>query len=181
MTPSTENIRARLAKIKALADSGIPGERENAAHLLESLLKKYGLTEADLSTEETDDILLAYETEFEKTLCTQIVGFVTGSSKIPYAKLRKGKKKYLVIEATPVQAAEINTLWDHYLSAYRTSAHDHLLAFIHAHKIFPESSRVSRADLTKQELEDMLRAMKMADGITQSPAPKKRLPTNTRR
>lgn len=175
MSTPQENIRDRLTKIKRLAESGMPGERENASRMLDALLKKYRLTEADLFSDERIDILLAYESELEKLLITQVVGFVTGENRIPYSRVKKGKKLFIEVEATAIQAAEIQLLCDHYLAAYRESAREHLSAFIQANSIFPESCRVDASQLSKDEIKEMLRRIKMAEAITPSPAPRKRL------
>ena len=38
-----------IKKVKALANRGVGGEKEDAAKLLEKLMKKYGIEEADIS------------------------------------------------------------------------------------------------------------------------------------
>lgn len=46
-----ERIISRLAKMKALADGGVGGERENAARLLEEVAAKYGISLDDIVPE----------------------------------------------------------------------------------------------------------------------------------
>ena len=40
-----------LKKVKALAEHGVGGEATNAAEILERMMKKYGITEAELGEE----------------------------------------------------------------------------------------------------------------------------------
>lgn len=44
----------KILKVKALAERGASGERDNATKLLQSLMKKYGITESDLYSDEKD-------------------------------------------------------------------------------------------------------------------------------
>ncbi len=44
----------KILKVKALAERGASGERNNATKLLQSLMKKYGITESDLYSDEKD-------------------------------------------------------------------------------------------------------------------------------
>ncbi|MBQ7251462.1 MAG: hypothetical protein IJS32_02545 [Kiritimatiellae bacterium] len=47
-----EKIISRLSKMKALADGGVGGERENAARLLEEVAAKYGIELDDIVPDE---------------------------------------------------------------------------------------------------------------------------------
>ena len=54
---------AILKKLKALADRGEGGERENAAALLEKLMQKYGISEEELNREREQDYFFSYSQE----------------------------------------------------------------------------------------------------------------------
>lgn len=45
------NKKELLKKIKALADSGVGGEKENAQKILAGLMKQYDISEEELSEE----------------------------------------------------------------------------------------------------------------------------------
>lgn len=49
-----QQIIDRIMKVKALADRGVAGERIAAQQLLETLMKKYKIDEADLNIEKKD-------------------------------------------------------------------------------------------------------------------------------
>ena len=62
-----------IQKLKALSERGIAGEKENATKLLEKLMKKYGITEADLKNEDTKVVSIALRTDAEKIICIQLL------------------------------------------------------------------------------------------------------------
>ena len=55
-----ENILARLAKMKALAERGAAGERDNAARLMESVAAKYGIDLDAVGAEAESDHPVAF-------------------------------------------------------------------------------------------------------------------------
>ena len=61
-----------MLKIKALADRGVGGEAETAAALLDRLMDKYGVTEADLSDDVKELHEFRYSKPFEDKLIIQI-------------------------------------------------------------------------------------------------------------
>jgi len=67
-----------LKKLKALAERGESGERENAAAQLEKLLKKYGISEEELERDAEKRCFFKYSQETERRLLMQIVYSVTG-------------------------------------------------------------------------------------------------------
>jgi len=176
MSKPDETIRDRLAKIKRLAESGSPGERENAARLLDALLKKHKMTAADLASDETVEFWIDVQNEQELSLVVQIFGLVTQQTRVNYLT-PKGRRNRIILEATRVQSIEIKELCAHYLPAYRESANDHLRAFMSANNLYPQSCVRNPSELTPGELAAILRAHDMAHAIRPTPAPKKRLPT----
>ena len=71
-----------LRKIKALAEHGVDGEAENAAVMLDRLMKKYGVTEADLDDEKVEEFSFRWKYPYEDRLLAQIVFMVIGLSLI---------------------------------------------------------------------------------------------------
>ena len=56
-----------LLKLKALAERGTGGEKENAEKSLQRLMKKYGFTDADLGDAENQSVHWSkYETQTER-------------------------------------------------------------------------------------------------------------------
>lgn len=61
-----------LKKLKALADNGVGGERENAQAMLDKLLAKYDISAEALSDDEVSDHGFTYHSDFERRLLSQL-------------------------------------------------------------------------------------------------------------
>jgi hypothetical protein len=175
MSKPDETIRQRLEKIRRLAESGSPGERENAARLLDAFLKKYKMTQTELTSDELVEFWIEVQNEHELSLVIQIVGFVTQQTKVDYL-VPKNTRDHLLLEATLVQSIEIQELCAHYLPVYRQSAKDHLRAFMSANNLHPKACIRNPSELTPDEIDAIARAHDMAHAIKPTPAPKKSLP-----
>jgi hypothetical protein len=176
MSRPNETIRDRMEKIKRLAESGSPGERENASRLLDALLKKHNMTAADLTSDELVEFWIDVQNENELSLVIQIVGFVIQQARVHYLA-PKNNRDCIFLETTRIQSIEIQELCAHYLPAYRESAKDHLRAFMSANSLHPKACIRKLSDLTPDELAAIARAHDMSHAIKPTPAPKKRLPT----
>ena len=69
---------ALLKKIRALAEHGVGGEAENAEKLLARMMKKYGISEAELDEETRVRHDFTYHGIEEKKILRQVVYKVTG-------------------------------------------------------------------------------------------------------
>ena len=69
---------ALLKKIRALAEHGVGGEAENAEKLLARMMKKYGISEAELDEETRIRHDFTYHGGEEKKILKQVVYKVTG-------------------------------------------------------------------------------------------------------
>ena len=49
-----EELLQRLERVKALAERGVGGEKENAEALLNRLMAKYGISEEDIETPQSE-------------------------------------------------------------------------------------------------------------------------------
>ena len=69
---------ALLKKVRALAEHGVGGEAENAEKLLARMMKKYGISEAELDEETRVRHDFTYHGGEEKKILKQVVYKVTG-------------------------------------------------------------------------------------------------------
>lgn len=174
MQNSPETIREKLAAIKRLADQGVDGERENASRMLESLLKRYSLTEEDLVMEkETDTFQLKYKTPQEMTLALQIIGYVKNQSTVEY--WNHPKTKAVIVKCSPRQAVELNELYGHYLKAWRSSLDEFMSAFISANGLVPEAAYHQASDFSIEDLMRIRRRHQLAENIIPTPPTRKQL------
>lgn len=67
-----EDLLERIRAVKALADRGERGEKENAQALLEKLMQKYSVTEADLEVERIETAWFSYHEELERRILNQV-------------------------------------------------------------------------------------------------------------
>lgn len=77
------NKEELLKKIKALADRGVDGERENAQAILYRLMEQYGISEAEIEEDRRETAWFSYSQETERRLLNQIIYMVTGKSAFP--------------------------------------------------------------------------------------------------
>ena len=75
---TADKMRKKLAKLKALAENGVGGEKETAMRLYAELCIKYGITEEETDFEEIETRFFTYKTELEEKLLCQIFYKVTG-------------------------------------------------------------------------------------------------------
>lgn len=167
-----------LKKIKALADSGsTPGERAAAARKLAQLLEQSGIDVSELLEEEPQFYHLVIKgrmTDIEFKLAVQVYGHIIDqSSKLRIHYYDKKRRKDLGYFATPLQHLRMQILFPHYLQAFRDQLEQFMTAFIHANHIFPETpgKKDDREDLTDEELENIARMLRMAQGIKPTPPP----------
>lgn len=160
-------ITKLLTKIKSLAEQGLGGEKIEAEKLLAKLLKKYNLSEADLGSEELQELELTFKGKEEETLLLQICYKVFGNldtttSKVYRYKYGKGSRNTKLIECTPSQAAQIVLYYDFYRELWKQEKAKLLEAFIQKHSLFGKSSGEG-VELSPEELKDLYKRMGALD------------------
>ena len=135
----TDDLRSKLLKVKALADTGSAGEREAARAILCRLASKHGLTEFGLSEEPKQQYKFSYENKYEKRILIQIYAKITKQSTIRYRYPNNGSKRILVT-LTPDQYQEMKKLYGVYRKAFQKQlervAAGLIDAFIHKHDLW---------------------------------------------
>ena len=105
---------ALLKKIRALAEHGVGGEAENAEKLLARMMKKYGISEAELDEETCVRHNFTYHGGEEKKILKQVVYKVTGGYTYELVYTASGRKvrTQLGADCTPAEKVEIEYLFD---------------------------------------------------------------------
>ena len=161
-----EELLERIKAVKALADRGERGEKENAQALLEKLMQKYGVTEADLELERVETVFFPYHDELERRILIQVIFSVTG--KPPFGCVGGGtgrKRKKYGADCTAAQRLEIEFKHDFFYTAAKKEFEVFLYAFFNKNCISPPETIVPpkyKEDLTEEELRTMKRAAIMA-------------------
>lgn len=154
-------------KIKALADKGEPGEKENAEAKLKLIMSKYGIKEEMLSDDVLDMFCLNIEKEFERMILHQL----TGQHKVKmYGKFpKKVQKEYYLngnyaIECTKLQFLEIKAKHDFYTTRYLSDLEIFNMAFLMKNNLLvtPEDEEMSLNEMSDKELIDYKKALKLS-------------------
>lgn len=129
--------RELLAKVKALAEQGFGGEKENAKEIFSRLLEKYGIdeSEADELQTETELHTFGYGDIWEQRLLCQIIFAVTGKSACYIKRQRRIKKMGSV--CTERAAAEIQMMFEFLQPMLKEELNYMYRAFIYKYDIFP--------------------------------------------
>jgi hypothetical protein len=147
-----ETIRARLLKIKALADSGVEGERDNAIALLRRLAAENGVRVEDLVSSEREIRIFTVNSDREWTILSQVAVAVCQRNDV--RGKRHGRRAGLVL--TRVEAIDVGAAFTHYRTAWKHDEKDLFRAFVHKHNIFGPSSGNESKPMSKAELEKLV-------------------------
>ena len=169
-----DNVRARLLKVLRLAESGVGGERENAAVLLEKLLRKHSMTMADLDGAKdrpATRVWFAASDPDERTVISQLALSLFGVGRKFW---RRGNDSDLGVDVTPSEHAALTIAWEAYRPAFQDAKHALVLAFCYKHGLFA-SEESNAATISPEEQERAARAIALADVLPVVDSPARRL------
>lgn len=134
------NKEELIRKIKALAERGEGGEKENAQKLLAELMVKYNIKEEDIADEVIKDFDFKIPKVFKaKELVSQVIYSVVGKE----AEDNKGlyicgaKRNKFIIKCTAAEFLEIEAKFKFYLHYLKIESDRFYNAFVQANNIFP--------------------------------------------
>lgn len=154
-----------LLKLKELSKKGINGEKENAAKLLEKLMKKYNISEEELNNEEIKGVYINLKNEIEVRLASQILYAFFDNAKL--YKVNKFKVKYYT-ELTSAQEIEFKYMFSIYLEDFKRQELVFYRAFINKNNIFPKSVTVETVEaknFSSEEIKERALVEIMMDGL----------------
>lgn len=162
--PDTKLIEL-AKKLKALADRGVGGEKDNAARMLKQLMAKHGISEADVNGKELHTYRCRIKNGDYK-LFRQIVFNVVGKN----VSVWTVQSSLYEITTDAASFMEIQFKFKFYLSAYRKEEQIFYKAFIMTNQLYVKQADGEELrsvdDLTPQEKEDWWKAQQMAGGLT---------------
>lgn len=162
-------IRAKLFKLKKLAEKGYYGEAENAKKLLQKLIKKYNIDEYELDHCEEQPIVefgFGYKNDIEYKILCQIIWMVTNRTNL-YTKHWKSNNRQLkkiFMECTKRESIEIQMLFDFYTRVFYQEQELFLSAFISKHNLYGKDEDNS-IPVTKRSMEEYLRMASFENGM----------------
>lgn len=162
-----ERLLERLKGVKALADRGADGERDNAAALLTALMEKHGITEADLESAEISTHWIRYKTIFERKLLFQIAYMRLGSGHAfgCVGKYTRRKRKEVGVKCTPAQYIEIEADYEFYRQALEEELNIFYSAFIQKNKLFPPPELADKPSSEQTDIDVIMKMEAMMEGI----------------
>lgn len=160
------NKRELFKKLKALAEQGVGGEKENAQQLLKKFMRKYNVSEDEID----DDVLIEYEkkvkNEYEIKLFAQVFYKVVDGSIYTFKSVRSGRrfKNLLGYRCTAAQNIELEFLFDFYKRLFYKELDLLFTAFIQKHKLFGDSPKDKPDD--KIDYDELLRIIEMMNALS---------------
>lgn len=148
-----------LKKVRALAERGSEGEKQNARKILNRLIKKYGIDERELDDEYISEHEFRFKGEFEKLLLAQVKAHLT-----PYLRLytykRTSGKAYM--ECTDREAIIVSIEFDFYKMAWKEDVRFFFEAFIQKHRLFDTSPGAGTNEIDDEKY---MRLLSLMNGI----------------
>jgi hypothetical protein len=144
-------------KLKALADKGEDGEKQNAEAMLKRLMQKHGISLTDLE----ESYKLQHSFKVKKTderLFLQIVSSVVGSGFQLYGN--KTKPGHLFLFATPAEVIEIESKFNFFKIKYKQAEKLFFKAFVWKNDLVPANAETMEAnELTEENKKAYLMSM----------------------
>lgn len=172
-----DRIMGRLGKLKALAEGGVGGERENAARLLEEIAAKYGvdldrLEESGVEREHRIEAKRGWRLELIVQLADVIRFEQYGDRKADHfhvfsMKNREGKVRYCFVKCTDAQWVELMAKYTVLARDYEMQLKQFLYAFLMANDLLAPGDG-NGPPPTEKELEAARIARRMSLGIMKS-------------
>ena len=134
-----EKLLEKLEKVKALADRGERGEKLAAEATLAKLMKKYGISEAELEDAKISTHWIRYKTEWERKLLFQLAYMYMGHGHAfgCVGKYTDRPRKKVGIECTPAQYIEIEADFAFYSAALEEEMALFYRAFLNKNNLYP--------------------------------------------
>lgn len=147
-----------LQKVKALAEKGFGGEKENAQAILARLMHKYGITEAELNEDQRECAWFPYSDWLQKKLLAQIITKTLGKDCSLY---KFGRKKTVGAYCTTAERIEIEANYEFFKVCMTQELDMFFTAFIHVNDLFPPDADIREADTAEEAARAKKAAMMM--------------------
>jgi len=162
-----------MRKLLALAERGEGGEKANAQRMLDNMLRRHGMTVADLIGETRELHWFKVRSATDKQLVRQIAAKVLDGQVSSYRNHRNAKE--IGVETTPAEAIEIELHFETLRPALERHMDLAFSAFVQANRLFQSSpSTPPTAPLTDEERERARKVLAMA-GMTDATPVHKRI------
>lgn len=168
MTAEREQLLQKIKRVQALAERGEGGEKENAAALLERMMKQYGISESDIAEERREIAWFRYKTPLEEKLLAQVIYSVVGDLPLWERKNSNTKRRYKLtgVECTAAERLEIEFSYDFFKAAMEKELDRFFSAFINKNGIFPPPEKERKTENPRGlSLDELARLESMMAGM----------------
>lgn len=152
------NKEELIRKIKALAENGIGGEKENAQKMLNELMIKYNIKEEEISEDVIKEFNIKVPRFYNaKTLLVQVLYSVIGKDIKETTKgfynYRMRGKRYSYVKCTSAEFLEFEAKFKFYATHFNQDVKRFYSAFLQCNKIFPPAGKEieNNQDLTEED------------------------------
>jgi len=160
-------------KIKALADKGVGGEKQNAEKILSDFLRKHNIKIEDIEGEEMTDYFFLLNNESSKKLFSQIAKNIRYDMKCYGEFTKKSIREYslkgnYMATCTVSEFIELKSKINFYSNLYNQELDIFFTAFVTANDLLinpPADKKRDISDLSQKELEEYHRVKKMSENI----------------
>lgn len=168
-----EKIITLARKLKALADKGVDGEKENAETMLLNLMEKHGITIEEIETEKTDSFFFTVDAKYRK-LFVQICGNISKSIKVYGEYNLKVQRQFKTlgckpgnfsIESTFAQYLEVEAKFEFYKKAYDAELEIFYSAFIQSNHLYVDSDSNEEKEYSAEEIARLRKILAMSTFI----------------
>jgi len=154
-------------KIKALADRGVDGEKDNAEKLLKEIMQKHNISIEDLEDEKIESFYFnipTYSHDLEFKIfhqLTGIFGLKTYGKFLPKTIKEYGLKGNYMIECSKIVYIEIKAKYEFYCQQFKTRLDEFFYAFCMKNNLLVPSKKTTD-DINPEERKKMINAMKLS-------------------
>lgn len=160
-----------IKKVKALADNGFGGEKQNAQALLDELMLKYNIKDEDIQEDIIKDFDIKLPKVFNATgLTAQVFYSVVGNKdrgKKGFFSYTPGRKKEYFVSCTAAEYLEFEAKFKFYLFYYKKELERFYEAFVHANRIFPSLDKITKDDIDVEITEEDIKMLELASKLEQ--------------
>lgn len=147
------NKKELLEKLKALAQRGVGGEKENAELLLKKLMKKYNISDEELERDSIDLYKIIIPRHFMmRKLASQVAYSVIGNDDTKGIYFSGNKNKIFYFKGTQSEFLEFEAKYKFYSNWLKKDLDIFYIAFLQKNEIFPPNVDC-KIDLSEKDIQ----------------------------
>ncbi len=165
----TDKVKSLINKLHELAKRGVDGEKDNAASMLDALLKKHGLTIDDIEKDDVEYHKLTFKFGEEQYMIIRHCTYYVIGTTVDFYGVYKGNRRIknkVAIKCTLAQFLEIQAMSEFYWNEYLKERELFLHAFIQRNRLFPaDVNKVDIDSIEGEEFERLSRVVELSKSI----------------